>query len=615
MTLPSKKRLLSDSESLPPIEMESPKLDSPKPRKDSGAGESAASDDTAAMALRALSALDVHSQIGRHPLKKRKASMDCWEDDQTLGLVPTQTSEEDKPTPPKSNTEESRKGTDAMGCNTLSTALDHLDALGDGAASLDSKQKERKVSKPEAEDVNIEDEESSNSGTLASSNQLALLGALMSTSSTGGGYSYRRDRLESWGGMSDLSAAGLGSEGRIDAATAIAASALHYTGLYEDLTAAANSDTGSLASQSSWEKANAVPSRISVAGDRKNSAGSEVSMFNLELMTPSMQAFMDAAMATVGDKLAEIAGDVEMAAAGTDIASISSDYLRKEAGIDSDASSTMSPLIGSIPDLGGRPRSMSTSSKPLSVDYDAVAAAVDAAQAATSALDLTAITGTAAPESVPSIVMSTKNAVGSVTNETSMVVPLHQIPIPKSTMSEKDMEAIRERARAAAGYIPPSGDSPATPAPRPPLKKRQKQMPPDSHARYRACHPISAQKSTNTAPRPDLPLSTPKISNALSAQQPLIATPATSFPPNTPSAELFSSAAKESKASSQKWDDMFECLVQFVKDRKAEELKGASDKEKEEWEWDGNVPTLYKVSSHVDADPNLLLFRFADCVA
>jgi hypothetical protein len=159
------------------------------------------------------------------------------------------------------------------------------------------------------------------------------------------------------------------------------------------------------------------------------------------------------------------------------------------------------------------------------------------------------------------------------------------------------------------------GDSPATPAPRPPLKKRQKQMPPDSHARYRACPPISAQKSTNTAPRPDLPLSTPKISNALSAQRPLIATPATSYPPNTPSAELFSSAAKESKASSQKWDDMFECLVQFVKDRKAAELKGASDKEKEEWEWDGNVPTLYKVSSHVGADPNLLLFRFSNCVA
>ena len=68
-------------------------------------------------------------------------------------------------------------------------------------------------------------------------------------------------------------------------------------------------------------------------------------------------------------------------------------------------------------------------------------------------------------------------------------------------------------------------------------------------------------------------------------------------------------------ASQQKWDDMFECLVQFIKDCKAEELKGASDKEKEEWEWDGNVPTTYKVSSHVGADPNLLLFRFADCVA
>jgi hypothetical protein len=44
---------------------------------------------------------------------------------------------------------------------------------------------------------------------------------------------------------------------------------------------------------------------------------------------------------------------------------------------------------------------------------------------------------------------------------------------------------------------------------------------------------------------------------------------------------------------------MFECLVQFVKDRKAEELKGASDKEKEGWEWDGSVPQAYTVRSHV----------------
>ena len=46
---------------------------------------------------------------------------------------------------------------------------------------------------------------------------------------------------------------------------------------------------------------------------------------------------------------------------------------------------------------------------------------------------------------------------------------------------------------------------------------------------------------------------------------------------------------------------------------KAEELKGASDKEKEEWEWDGNVPIMYyKVWLHIGAHLNLLWFRFTD---
>jgi hypothetical protein len=56
---------------------------------------------------------------------------------------------------------------------------------------------------------------------------------------------------------------------------------------------------------------------------------------------------------------------------------------------------------------------------------------------------------------------------------------------------------------------------------------------------------------------------------------------------------------------------MFELLVQFVKDRKAEALNGASEKEEKEWEWDGNVPTSYKVRLHVGAHPNLLISPLA----
>jgi hypothetical protein len=324
-----------------------------------------------------------------------------------------------------------------------------------------------------------------------------------------------------------------------------------------------------------------------------------------------MQAFMDAAMATVEDRLGEIAGAAEMAASGVDITSVSSDYLRNEAGVDSDVSSTTSPLIGPISDLGTRPRGSSTSSMPLSVNYDTVAAAVDAAQAATGALNLSIIAGLGAPEPVPTTVTSNNNAGGSVKNQTKASAdPLDEIQLPKSTLSKKDMDEIRERARAAAGYVPPSGDSPAIPAQLPPKKKkRPRPQLPLSGARYLAQTQAAAQKPKDSVARPDLPMSTPKISNA--TRRLVASAPVTTYHPDAQSAQLSTSA----KASSQKWDDMFELLVQFVKDRKAEALSGASEKEEKEWEWDGNVPTSYKVRLHVCADPNLLISRFSYSIA
>ena len=606
MSLPNKKRKFSsDVESpLPPIEMASP-----KERKDSGdAIGSVGSDDTAAMALKAVAALDGHNlTLRRHPFKKRRTSMDdsMMDDDQALGLAPLgPIAEDQKETPPKSNTADgastATKGSGLSANNETSTALDHLDALGDESESLGSKQKDGKP-KAKTDEVMIGDEESSNSWTLASSNQRAFMEALMSSSSAGS--HYYRDRLESWGGMSDLSAAGLGAD-RMDAAAAFAASALHYTGLIEDVTAAANSCSTSLASQGSEEqgKPNAVPSKISLKSERKHSDGSEY------MAPPDFQAFVDAAMATVGDQLAEIAGAVEMAAAGTDVTSITSDYLRKEAGIDSDVSSTASPLIGPISDLaslGGRPRSLSTSSKPLSVDYDAVAAAVDAAQAATGSLDLSSIAAMG-PRPVPSVVIPGATVLDSMKKgdrgDTSSNLipppaptsaPLHQ-PL-RSNVSEKDMDAIRAMARAAAGYVPPSGDSPATPAPRPPLKKRANKQPTQDSSKVQSSHDTRTQPGITPA-YPDAPMSsaTPRISNH-SSRRPLATTTPTPYPPTTPSSTMSSAA----KASGQKWDDMLECLIQFKEERRAEELKGASAKEKEEWVWDGNVPTTYKVGCYI----------------
>ena len=552
MSLLSKKRKLSDEASLPSIDVTSPKTP-PAPRKDSGA--SGTSDDTAAMALKALSALDAH---GRNPLKKRKASLDSsMESDQALGLAPlgapaeqpgnTQTTDKDA-TPPKSN-----KGS--------GTALDHLDALGEQTGK--------------GAEVLIGDEPSGGSGTLASSNQRVMMDALLSSASGGGSTTTaRRDRLESWGGMSDLSATGFGGDGRLgDAAAALAASALQYTGLIEDITAAAHPRTNSLGSHSSGEpdsKPSAIPSRILLGGDRRMSVASEFSLLGEggeQLSSSALQAFVDAAMATVGDQLEDLAGAVEMAASGTDIASISSEYYRKE-GVDSDVSSTVSPLIGAASDFAaarGRPRSTSTSSKPLSVDYDAVAAAVNAAQAATGSLDLSTIAGGAAPPPVPSIVVSNTATSASQKEEKKGI----------ASKPSKDMEAIRARARAAAGYVPP--DAKKTPESRPPLKKRPKHSAPEKP-------PVVAAASY-----PDVTESTPRTSNVT---RELVNNPGAPFPPLTVSSEA---TAANSKAANQKWDEMFECLVQFAEEQKAKACEGLSEKEKAEWEWDGNVPTTYKV--------------------
>lgn len=46
--------------------------------------------------------------------------------------------------------------------------------------------------------------------------------------------------------------------------------------------------------------------------------------------------------------------------------------------------------------------------------------------------------------------------------------------------------------------------------------------------------------------------------------------------------------------SSQKWDSMFDCLVEFIKERKEVETKDLSDEEIKDWAWDGNVPTTFK---------------------
>lgn len=429
------------------------------------------------------------------------------------------------------------------------------------------------------------------------------------------GSSRRRDRLESWGGMSDLSipvqdstgtdsliglgsAAG-GSAGGITNSTAALAAAV-YTSLANDLSAAANLDGNeSISDFLVHDDHEKIPSRISMSRSRLNSINStatdpSLSHLPTEHEIPSdIQNLVKQAMASVGDQLAE------MAEAATEAARDLEDH--------SELSSAASPLIGAVLDASAkamgsfaalhqpnRPRSSSlTQGMDIAVDYAAVAAAVNAAEAASGAIDLAVFAHSASTSVASNTSSAQKTASGAkrkrpklplkkikksvsttpaaiVVTKTTPKRPPVQIelpPIPKSKMNERDLEMIRERARAAAGYVPPTS-LPSVPPP----KKRAKIDP----------HTPSTKVAAGTA----TPRTIPSVKSAASTPF----TPASSCV-NTPGSAK--SAASKGQ-SSQKWDSMFDCLLEFVEDRRKEETVDMSEEEKAAWIWDGNVPTTFK---------------------
>jgi hypothetical protein len=562
--LPSKKRKAShDSAAAAAVIAE-------RPRKESEAGSSQASEDTTTMALKAV---DDGVSIGggsskismNFPPKKRKASFDLMSfgptsdgplrkrklsesrprlaslgslDDMALGLGPLDSTSGSILGVTDTMTSASHASMDHDAVASLpplpsSGALEHLEALGDEASIALSRNKPRQTARDDDES-----QASSSSMTMANGDRQLLMEALMGNSLK------RRDRFESWGGMSDISltmgSTGLGNafgdapfmgEGAA-AAAAIAASALQRPFLEDESDASTVSDADK-----------PVPSKISLTRDRLYSIASlgEPSCSDGYEIGHDLQKFVAAAMASVGDQLAELAGVVETVAESTN--SIGSDMMKDILRDDqSDIMSTASSLPEIQAELrrqrredreAGRLRSMSISSNPISVDYDAVAAAVDAANAATGAFDLASIAG-----------------IRRVVPDDASSSLLPPIP-PSSTKDERDMEAMRARARAAAGYVPPENLKPGE-APPPAAKKRPKPATPNHKATY--------NKTKHQTYVPE---------------------------------QTYSMFHAANKASSQKWDEMYECLLEFVEQQKVD-TRGMSEKEKKEVEWDGNVPTTYR---------------------
>ena len=69
---------------------------------------------------------------------------------------------------------------------------------------------------------------------------------------------------------------------------------------------------------------------------------------------------------------------------------------------------------------------------------------------------------------------------------------------------------------------------------------------------------------------------------------------------------------QQQKKLDQNWGEMFECLLQYIEEQRKKQTIGLSDKEREEWKWDGNVPTMYKVRCDILRIFSNLFFLFYD---
>jgi len=217
----------------------------------------------------------------------------------------------------------------------------------------------------------------------------------------------------------------------------------------------------------------------------------------------------------------------------------------------------------------------------IQVDSEAVQAAVQAAMAATAGGVLDFLNISNVPEVKTS---STKEA--STNEKTSNVNIIGQGPTD-------DMEAIRARARAAAGYIHPQKGS-------------------SSSSSSKQSNSVNNKRPLINAPvPPSKRQATPQIYGTPKATERYVKAPSgaliySNFNSVTPKRQNFSSAAKSihttpgsslSKGggqSNQKWDEMFECLVSYVKEERLKATKDMSEEDKTKWEWSGNVPTMFK---------------------
>lgn len=421
----------------------------------------------------------------------------------------------------------------------------------------------------------------------------------------------RRDRLESWGGMSDLSVGPNASDSVI--ATAVAAATnLHNGLLFEDPD---HDDIGvgqlpALRMSASFShddpKLNStIPSKISVPPyrDRLGSIASlgDLSVSNMnnnltidgiDVPGSDLQAFVAAAMASVGDQLIEFAGAMEELTGE----SMTSDDLHREFTLNDGADcSVASPMIGAVSDVVGgvrRPRAWSTSSR-LPVDIEAVNAAVEAAYS------VGMVPAAEQPDKVKSNSNTTKKRTTRIVKRplpTKKTRNEINTSSSQSTTSEHRQSDVAAKGKSSKKRPRKSEVSTAetikkgTPKSMVPLKKRplEKILKSSKSATPSSENAIAAMK-------------TPIVSNRTMVEPVISELNITPSMVLSMSSDCNNSSSKNcggdggaSGQANQKWEKMFECMMEFAEERKVEDTKDMTEEEKNAWIWDGNVPTNYK---------------------
>jgi len=402
----------------------------------------------------------------------------------------------------------------------------------------------------------------------------------------------KRHRLESWGGMSDISAGGMENH----------YSALRDSGLIDDIMAVAN--------EIGEESIDGKRLRANSGGSGSSGQPKGRPRFD-SLASLSLASLSDASVSLTGPKdhkhVTTVKSDKESAST-TGNPSIVVDFAAIAAGVDAANAAIEGLDLTAIMGPKGTQTPAASSKKAATTDVRKYASAKPPSIASRTPQSITTTKAVVGPTPmymknallppkgipgkphvpVPSTMPPKAVPPGSTASTkpltpfpvTSIKIPF--VPIPKSTKTKEEMDAIMQRARAAAGYTPPTQAG----AP-PPVKKVPPRKPPTTYTPYAKYGPNPAYGNTPANQRGPPPPYNPSMPPHHYSR--------TKTPPSYVKARIPSSTPKPSTLQSQqKWDDMFNYLVKFIEETRQEATKNLPEEKKKTWVWDGNVPTNYK---------------------